>query len=234
MRLTLRRNLRLIAAFVVLVPLALAAAQSGLPPELVSRGWEEITFDGKPANRYAVCGADCVEIETDASVSMIGKPVSADLSRLPGLTWEWKVESPVAVSDLRIKGQDDRAVAVYVAFPYDSETATFFENMLRPLFVLLRGADAPGRMLSYVWGGFGTPGEVVESPYFGGVNAIIVVHNQATPVGGWIMERVNVVADHQRAFGTTPSMVSHILVSADSDDTGTRNRAFVRNIMFAP
>ena len=106
--------------------------------------------------------------------------------------------------------------------------------MLRPLVVLARGAEAPSRMLSYVWGGSGTPGAVVESPFFGGVNAMIIVHNATTPVGVWISERVNIVADHQRAFGMVPSRVSHILLSADSDDTGTRNRAFVRNIEFRP
>ena len=59
-------------------------------------------------------------------------------------------------------------------------------------------------------------------------------NDETDPVGRWIMERFNVVADFERAFGITPSRASHVLVGADSDDTGTRTRAFVRNILFAP
>ena len=235
MRPTMLPRLGLVAVLAVLAAtLSLAAAESGLPPGLTTQGWEEITFDGKRSNRYAACGTDCIEIETDASVSMIGRPVSVDLSQLPVLTWEWKVENPVTISDLTTKGEDDRAVAVYVTFPYDPKTATPIEKLLRPVIELLRGPDAPSRMLSYVWGGFGKPGEVVESPFFGGVHVLIICRNETDPVGSWIMERFNVVADHERAFGITPSAAAHVLVSADSDDTGTRSRAFVRNIVFAP
>jgi hypothetical protein len=201
---------RFVAVLAILATtVSLAAAESGLPSGLATQGWEEITFDGKRSNRYAACGADCIEIVTDSSVSMIGRPVSIDLSQLPILTWEWKVGNPVTISDLTTKGEDDRAVAVYVTFPYDSKTATLTEKMLRPLIELVRGSDAPSRMLSYVWGGFGKPGEVVKSPFFGGVNAIVICRNETDAVGSWIMERFNVVADHERAFGITPSAVAH-------------------------
>ena len=76
--------------------------------------------------------------------------------------------------------------------------------------------------------------EVVKSPFFGGVNAMTIIRKETDRVGGCIMERVNVVADHKRAFGITPNTTSHIMVGADSDDTGARNRAFVRNIRFVP
>lgn len=211
---------------------SLAAAQGGLLPSLKKHGWEEITFDGKRPNHFATCGVDCVEIKTDSSVSMIGRPVSIDLSRLPVLTWEWKVGTQIAVSDLTVKGEDDRAVALYVTFPYNPETATFKERLLRPVIELVRGQDAPSRMVSYVWGGFGKPGEMIESPFFGGVNVMIICRNETDPVGNWVKERFNVVADHERAFGFSPSEVAHVLVSADSDDTGTRTHAFVRNIIF--
>jgi hypothetical protein len=98
---------------------------------------------------------------------------------------------------------------------------------------MARGPDAPSRMLSYVWGGFGKPGEIFESPFFGGVNAMIICRNETAPVGSWIKERFNVVADFERAFGLAPSAVAHILIEADSDDTGTRTHAFVRNILFS-
>ena len=134
----------------------------------------------------------------------------------------------------KTKGEDDRAVAVYGTFPCDPKAATLTEELLRPVIELVHGPDTPSRMLAYVWGGFSKPGEVVESPFFCSVNAMIIIRNETDPVGDWGMERVNVVADHKRAFGITPNVTSHVLVGADSDDTGTRNRAFVRNTNFVP
>ena len=61
-----------------------------------------------------------------------------------------------------------------------------------------------------------------------------IIRNESDPVGGWIMEWVNVVADHKGIFGITPIATSHVLVGADSDDTRTRNRAFVHDISFVP
>jgi hypothetical protein len=208
-------------------------AQGGLLPSLEKNGWEEIIFDDKLPNRYDTCGEDCIEIKTDSSVSMIRKPVSINLAQLPFVTWEWKIGAPVAVSDLTAKGRDDRAVAVYFTFPYDPETATFSEKLLRPFIELMRGEAAPGRMLSYVWGGFGKLGDMIKSPYFGDISSMIISRTQADPVGKWVMERFDIVADHKRAFGTTPLKVSNVLLSADSDDIGIGTQAYVRNIIFA-
>ena len=62
---------------------SIAAAENDLPPELSTQGWEAITFDGKKFNRYVSCGADCIEIKTDSSVSMIGRLVSTNFSVFP-------------------------------------------------------------------------------------------------------------------------------------------------------
>ncbi|MEQ9172375.1 MAG: DUF3047 domain-containing protein [Rhodospirillales bacterium] len=212
----------------------MAIAGSGaLSADLTARAWEQMSFDGKPANRYSACGDDCVAVATDASVSLIGRPVAVDLAQTPVLTWEWKVDLPVAATDLAVKGRDDRALALYVTFPYDPATATFSESLLRPLVELARGTDAPARTLSYVWSGDATtPGAVVASPYFGDVNVMIVARTGDAPLGAWLRETVDVAADHQRVFGRRPLRVAHVLIGADSDDTGSRNRGFVRGISF--
>ncbi len=215
-----------------LLPAVFADIQDTLPPDIAADGWQEITFEGKPPNRYEACGSGCISIASNSSVSMIGRPVSVKLTETPTLNWEWKLTGPAPVSDLTVKGKDDRPAAVYVTFPFDPDTATFGERLMRPAIELVRGADAPGRMLSYVWGGNGLTGDVIESPYYGGVNAMIVLRNANEPVGDWVQERVNVLADHERVFNRTPNDVSHVLLSADSDDTQTRSLAFVRNLTF--
>ena len=197
------------------------------------KAWDVITFDNKKPNRFGICGVGCIEAETAASVSIISKPVSIDLAKYPVFSWEWKIDRPVAISDLTVKGKDDRSVAVYVAFPYDPDKANFSEKISRTMIEIFQGSDAPGRSISYVWGGYGNPADVVKSPYYGTVNAMIIGRNQSAPVGDWIIEKMDLVADHKRIYGYVPTTVSHVSISADSDDIGGQRRSFVRNIEFS-
>lgn len=227
-------RLRLIlSAALVAAATAVAADAARLPHDLSARHWTEITFDGKPANTYRACGADCVEVDTDRSVSLIAMPVAIDLTRTPALSWEWKVDGQVAATDLTTKGRDDRAVALYVTFPYDPDTASLSDRLLRPLVELARGKDAPGRGISYVWSGYGKPGDVVDSPFLGAAHKMVVTRNGAAPTGQWLTEHVDVAADHERLFGSRPKSVAQVMIGADSDDTGGKNRAFVRHIAFS-
>ncbi len=222
-----------LGVFVILgVSVSHAEIKQNLPPELEALGWEEITFDGKRPNAYASCGDRCIEVKTDSSVSMIGKPVSIDLEKMPFISWEWKISNALRPTDLSTKGKDDRAAAVYVTFPYDPDTSSFKERMMRPLIEAIRGKDTPGRILSYVWGGFGETSDIIESPFYGGINAMIISRNEQAPINEWVMEKFDVISDHKRAFGYPPKSVSNILISADSDDTEAPNQAFIRNITF--
>jgi len=40
-----------------------------------------------------------------------------------------------------------------------------------------------------VWGGYGNPADVIESPYYGTVNAMIIVRNQSALGGDWVVEK---------------------------------------------
>jgi hypothetical protein len=218
--------------FVFLVSGAADSTENPFHPTLASDGWEEITFDGKRPNLYTVCGLGCIQINTNSSVSMLGKSVKVNLDRHQILNWEWKIGKMVAPSDLSVKGKDDRAIAVYVTFPYNPDTATFFERLMRPLLEVWRGTDTPSRGISYVWAASGSHGEIIKSPYFGEANVMIVTRNALDAVNNWVMERVDIVADHERAFGFSPSVVAHMLISADSDDTGTENQAYIKGLRF--
>ena len=61
---------------------------------------------------------------------------------------------------------------------------------------------------------------------------MIIARNGKDLVNSWITERVDVVADHERVFGFAPTVAAHLMISADSDDTGTRNQAFVKGLRF--
>jgi hypothetical protein len=192
----------------------------------------EIIFEGKRPNLYTVCGSGCIQIKTNSSVSMIGNPVAINLDLYPVLNWEWKIGNQDTSSDLSDKGKDDRAVAVYVTFPYNPETATLLERLKRPLVEMWRGSNTPNRGISYVWAASGAIGEVISSPYFGKSNVMIITRNVKDPVNSWVTERIDVVADHERVFGFTPTVATHLMISADSDDIQVRNQAFVKGLQF--
>tara|TARA_R110002124_G_scaffold52025_1_gene149983 strand:- start:3881 stop:4129 length:249 start_codon:yes stop_codon:yes gene_type:complete len=61
------------------VSLAVAGGDA-LPADLAARSWEQMTFDGKRANRYSACGDHCIAVDTDSSVSLIGRPAR----------WTWR------------------------------------------------------------------------------------------------------------------------------------------------
>ncbi len=221
-------------ALALVASAAASAATSGLPADLLARGWEEITFDDKVPNRYAACGDGCLEVVTDGSVSLVGRALAADLTETPVVTWEWRVAATPPATDLIIKGQDDRALALYVTFPYDPDKASFGENLLRPLIEVFRGRDTPARSIAYVWAGYGTPGQVVPSPYYGDINVMVVARTAEAPVDQWLREAIDVAADHERIFGFPPDKSAHILIGADSDDRGVANTGRVRGISFQP
>ena len=98
---------------------------------------------------------------------------------------------------------------------------------------LKRGRNAPGRVISYVWAGYGAPNQVIDSPFFGSAGAIIILRNLADKTGEWLSESVDVTSDYQRIFGMLPTRTNYILIAGDGDDTKTRNQALVRGIRFS-
>ncbi|MBP03151.1 MAG: hypothetical protein CMM25_10125, partial [Rhodospirillaceae bacterium] len=107
-------------------PIAINAGQNNnLSSALVSLGWQEFTFENKSPNKYSTCGLGCIEVISQSSVSMLGRSIQKKLTANSVLSWEWKILQPVFLSDITLKGSDDRSLALYITFPFDPETASF-------------------------------------------------------------------------------------------------------------
>ena len=224
-------NLVIICVVMLSNPIAINAGQdNNLSSALVSLGWQEFTFENKSPNKYSTCGLGCIEVISQSSVSMLGRSIQKKLTAKSVLSWEWKILQPVFLSDITLKGSDDRSLALYITFPFDPETASFREKLLRPMVELIEGKNAPGRMLSYIWTGYGKADELYKSPFYGGVNVMIVKRNSSDPLNKWQNESVNLVADYQRAFGSKPHKISEILIGADTDDLLGSSIGRLRNL----
>ncbi|HEX6142410.1 MAG TPA: DUF3047 domain-containing protein [Geminicoccaceae bacterium] len=223
----------LASAAVALLVLALNAAQAAGPgPALIERGWEAVTFEGKPANAYRLTSEGAIEVVSERSVSLIQRPVTVDIEATPLLAWRWRVDRGVPATDLTRKGGDDRSLAIYVTFPFRPGEASLLERMRRAMVEAMAGGAAPGRVLCYVFGGEGQRGAIQQNPWFGDAGASLILRPAGSATGTWLEERVDLAADYRQVFGGTPDDPTHLAISADSDDTGGRVRAFVDGLRF--
>jgi Protein of unknown function (DUF3047) len=221
-------------ALAALLALAPGMAQAEVGPELQAEGWRELANPNKAENAYRGGPEGAIEVVSKDSVSTLYKPVSADIRERPLLTWRWRVDEHAPATDLSAKGQDDCSLAVYVGFPYESDQASLFERLKRPLVESWAGGEAPGRVLRYVFCGRHQRGEVVESPHLGSAGFIRVLRPADSPTDTWFTEQVDLVADYREAFGEEPPDPAQIAIQADTDDTRSTSRALIADLSFAP
>lgn len=135
-------------------------------------------------------------------------------------------------TDITVKGGDDRPVAVHVWFEDPPEGRSFFAAIRASVLEGIFGIPVSGRVLTYVWGGKGKPGDAQRNPHIGDDSWMIVRRVQGARQGQWVEERVDLAADFERGFGEAPPPARIIAIAADSEDTHTASTAFVRDIRF--
>ncbi len=203
---------------------------------LEAEGWSELRFDDKPANQFtAVSGTSSViRIDTQQSVSIAYLPFSGsiDLEQTPVLSFSWQYQGPAPDTDLTRKGGDDRIAAVYVAFPYQPEKASIKDRLLRPFVEARQGKDAPGRVLTYLWGGGAARGEWFENPYAGKAGWMQIRQLPSDPEQVWFSHDIDVAADFMDRFGYKAPSPSYVAITADSDDTDAMFSVFIRELAF--
>jgi len=214
-----------------------SSVQAELNQGLTAAGWSEFTFDEKRANRFIQLAdtPDVIQIDTDNSVSIAYLPFSGqpvNLNRTPYLSFSWRRLGPAVDTDLTRKGGDDRTLAVYVAFPYQPERASFKERLLRPFVEASEGASAPGRVLTYLWGGGARRGTWFENPYTGKAGWMQILQLPSDEAEVWFTHQLDIRADFIDRFGYPLPNPSYIAIAADSDDTKGMFSAQVKALGF--
>ncbi|MCF3974891.1 DUF3047 domain-containing protein [Paracoccus salsus] len=202
-------------ASLALLPGVARAGPTG--PIRFDQGWRPLNFPRLTPTRYGL-GGRTLTIEGDASSSLIYRPAPPQARGAGSASWSWAVSSSVPATDLSRKGGDDRNISVYFVF-MDAAAASRLSPDTSPRALL---SNRSGRVLIYVWGGGHRPGTLLASPYLRGRGVTVVLRPAGT---GRADARVDLAADHARAFGGPPGTLVGLAVSADSDDTGSRLRA---------
>lgn len=207
------------------------ADSESLSEALQADGWSMLFQNHTPTTRFALDRNGRIEIEADDSVAFLFRAVSDEERQSTRLTWRWTVVESLAPADLRAAGGDDRPAAVHLWFDRPAAEAGFLDRLTDRAAALM-GLPKPGKMITYVWGGRHPPGTRFANPYRPRDGIIVVLRPGDTRVGEWHRERIDFVADFQRAFGYTPPPPRYLALSADSDNAGGRSLARVSDLNF--
>jgi hypothetical protein len=202
------------------VPGAPAApwAFAGLPGQTLPATVFEVTrVDGQPV----------LQVRAERSYGNL-------VHRLPGvaaggLSWRWRVERPLASSDLRTREGDDVALKVCALFDLPRERVPFTERTLLRLAEARSGQALPNATLCYVWAPGWPPGTVLPNAYSRRVRYLTL----GAAGGEWQAVRRDLGADFLRAFGDESKVVPPLLaiaVGADADNTGGQSVGWIADL----
>lgn len=219
------------------VSLALTAFSKSSPPYLPVP-WRLI---GLPKNKaplaqieIAILGDERVlKLATDKSYGAAVHELTPQVLG-PGsiLRWRWRLESPLALADLKTKEGDDAALKVCAMFDMPVGKLGFLERNLLRLARGLSGEKLPAATLCYVWDnklpvGTGLPNAFTPRLRY------LVMDSGERRIGQWVTHERDLAQDIQKAFGhefDTPPPLIAVLAGADSDNTQGRSLAYVGDL----
>lgn len=198
-------------------PFARGAEAATIPP-----GWRhQLLPRVRRANQFAFvddAGDSVLQVQSDASASMLVAPMAIDLAATPYLRWRWKVSKSLSGSDVRTKAGDDYAARLYVLFDLPLGRLSLADQLAIRTARLLDGGDVPTAALCYVWGSAQAPGRTAWNPYTSRLR-MIVVESGAAFAGQWRQAVRDVARDYREAFGGEVPPVTAVAVGADTDNT---------------
>lgn len=210
--------------------IALSAFDQTLEP------WREVRLNPKlrpnRVERVDWDGVAALRVLSDASMSLMARPVTLDLQRTPVLCWRWRVDAPLKAADITRRSGDDTAARLYVSLRIPPQDQGFALRAQLGLARAIYGPQLPDAALNYVWDNRQAVGSEQANAYTDRA-WMIVLRSGAADAGRWVTERRDIAADAARLFG--PSAVPvQLAVAADTDDTGESARAGFADLHAVP
>lgn len=208
-----------------------AKGRYGLPA-----GWKPFEFSLlKQPTQYMLARVDggyALKAFSRNAASAIFKEVRLDLREYPILSWRWKVGGTYANGNALVKEGDDYAARVYVAFEFEEQKASRFEQVKHGLFQkLYKDVKVPGKAIAYIWANRLEREQVVPNPYLDRT-MMVAVESGDEKTGQWVYEERNVLEDFRRCFKGEPPMVAGIIIMTDTDNTRGLMTSFYDDIVF--
>ncbi|MBL1433000.1 MAG: DUF3047 domain-containing protein [Gammaproteobacteria bacterium] len=224
--------LMLIAAPIVYANSAKDVEAGLISSELKDGGWKLLKKYGTDPTRFELLEDGSIRVIADDSNALIYRKISGDQAQKRFLQWQWRVDERTRATNIVTKHDDDRPIALYVAFNVDKKYQNWWVRWKNKLLYTVAGIPVSGKVLTYVWGGIGEIGDSYPNPYVKRIGVMNILQTSDSQMNAWITEKIDLMADFEKAFGH-PAKSAHILaVSADSEDTKERSVALLRDIVF--
>lgn len=197
--------------------------------------WQIIRLETHvPATQYRQTtwdGVNAIEANANASMALLGRLVDIDLHDTPVLCWLWRTEGVVKSANMTKRQGDDYAARVYLAFSLPKETLTLADKAALAIARGIFGSHVPDGAINYVWDNIHPIGTRMPNVYTSRAQ-MVVLRTGNGDSGKWVAERVNVLDDLQRSFGTAGGKLKLVAIASDSDNTKERVRAGFAEIAF--
>ena len=218
---------------------AITPFSTAAPGEEIPAGWERISLPYGPKSEIKIVrGGDrnVLSVLAKDSFGSIAFKMSSETQDAPILTWQWKVDRVVDKANMEVKGEEDFAARVYVAFDFpESEISTGDRAKLK----IARAVQGfvPAAAICYVWDNKHAKGTAMPSPHFDHVHAIVLESGNER-AGQWVEESRDVEADFIAAFGEgwkgRIPKVNGIIVGNDTDQSGESVNAWFGDVRLGP
>ncbi len=192
-----------------------------LAPNELARGWIDRKFSPLLGNgdrfffQFVHNGADehYIHLQSGRDNSFsVGREKLVSLQDWPVLEWEWKMGVLPKNGDVRVKERDDQAGSMCIVI---SPSFTGFDSSLCYLFENDGPKDTP----------------IKSTKRDNAYHLILRTAKAGDPLGQWLHERRNVLADYERIYGHPPSGEALVAMLIDSNDTQSSSEAFYRNLV---
>ncbi len=183
--------------------------------------WSELRLpSGQKPNTFRVLqwdGVGAVEVTSDASMSLLARPIQVNLGATPVLCWRWRIGASLSQADMKKREGDDYAARVYVSFRLPVSSLSMGERAQLAVARAIWGQSVPDAAINYVWDNRQPVGTVRPNAYTDRTQMVVLRSGDAD-AGRWVWERVHVRNDVDRLFGHGAEAVQ-IAITADTDNT---------------
>jgi Protein of unknown function (DUF3047) len=220
----------LIATVAALILIGSAAAGAGTKTgQDTPSSWKTLKVPGKPATEFRAVPNGAIKVSATESVGFLYRELPAAQNTINRLSWRWRVDMTPPATDQSMKGMDDRPLAIHICFDTDDAISSG-ESLLDRVGKWAGTSPLRGKVLTYVWGGTGKRGDLIENPYLNANGRIIILRPGNSPTGRCFPESVDIDADFEKAFGYSPPRARVIAISADTDDKRGTSMGAVANL----